>query len=565
VARSAFTVQGRTYFGLFDDAMISMRYARNLVEGHGLTWSGGAKVEGYTNFLWTLWMGLVHVFRIPDSKTSLAIMLTSAVLLVGTMVVARLIAARLAPGRRWVGVAALVLTGVFYPLAFWSLRGMEVGLAAFLVALMALLALRLEDDPSARRCLALGAVAALAVLTRDDLLLPCLVVAAYAVWVVRPDARRRVVSIVGGALIVTVGGHLVFRLAYYGTALPNTYDLKLGGVPLSDRLLRGGEGIAYTWLFTLYTPLLLALGYLAARGRALPRGALLLVALVVVQSAYSLYVGGDAWEEFAFANRYITTAVPLLMVLAALGLGELTTSRGRRLIPWLAGAFLVTAVVVSKDWLPLGRLGVVPSDGLRPFAIAGALAAAVLILALRRATTGRALAAFCVALAAIAVVQVNAGPVRSWARHNAHGQSLDAYWASAGVVLRDTTSQQTTVAVVGAGNTPYFSHRPSVDLLGKMDPVVADGPVRGPLWPGHNKWDYAYSIRRLQPDVVTLSWRATPAELCAMRVWGYRRVVRELFVRDRATGVRAPELGRRFATLRGSLRWFDFPKRCAPS
>ena len=38
-----------------DDAFISFRYARNLVEGAGLVWNPGEPpVEGYSNFLWVL-------------------------------------------------------------------------------------------------------------------------------------------------------------------------------------------------------------------------------------------------------------------------------------------------------------------------------------------------------------------------------------------------------------------------------------------------------------------------------------------------------------------------------
>ena len=39
---------------LCDDAFISFRYARNLLEGHGLVFNPGEYVEGYSNFLWTL-------------------------------------------------------------------------------------------------------------------------------------------------------------------------------------------------------------------------------------------------------------------------------------------------------------------------------------------------------------------------------------------------------------------------------------------------------------------------------------------------------------------------------
>jgi len=39
---------------LTDDAFISFRYARNLVDGLGLVFNAGEYVEGYTNLLWTL-------------------------------------------------------------------------------------------------------------------------------------------------------------------------------------------------------------------------------------------------------------------------------------------------------------------------------------------------------------------------------------------------------------------------------------------------------------------------------------------------------------------------------
>ncbi|MFC1573450.1 hypothetical protein ACFL6M_07630 [Candidatus Eisenbacteria bacterium] len=37
-----------------DDAFISFRYAKNLVDGLGLVYNAGEPVEGYTNFLWTV-------------------------------------------------------------------------------------------------------------------------------------------------------------------------------------------------------------------------------------------------------------------------------------------------------------------------------------------------------------------------------------------------------------------------------------------------------------------------------------------------------------------------------
>jgi hypothetical protein len=47
----AFT-HGALFWGFtVEDAYISFRYARNFVQGHGLVFNPGERVEGYTNFL----------------------------------------------------------------------------------------------------------------------------------------------------------------------------------------------------------------------------------------------------------------------------------------------------------------------------------------------------------------------------------------------------------------------------------------------------------------------------------------------------------------------------------
>lgn len=59
IYRSSFiAIDGQRYFSLFDDAMISMRYAWNLSHGEGLVWNPGEYVEGYTNLLMVLLMSL---------------------------------------------------------------------------------------------------------------------------------------------------------------------------------------------------------------------------------------------------------------------------------------------------------------------------------------------------------------------------------------------------------------------------------------------------------------------------------------------------------------------------
>ncbi|HEX4934306.1 MAG TPA: hypothetical protein VFV33_14045, partial [Gemmatimonadaceae bacterium] len=39
-----------------DDAYITFRYADHLARGLGLVFNVGERVEGYSNFLWTIWI-----------------------------------------------------------------------------------------------------------------------------------------------------------------------------------------------------------------------------------------------------------------------------------------------------------------------------------------------------------------------------------------------------------------------------------------------------------------------------------------------------------------------------
>jgi hypothetical protein len=78
--------------------------------------------------------------------------------------------------------------------------------------------------------------------------------------------------------------------------------------------------------------------------------------------------------------------------------------------------------------------------------------------------------------------------------------------------------------VIWAGAIPYFSRRPSIDLFGKSDPIIARSPPRRSFLPGHDKWDFDYSIGQLRPDAVVLGWGISASERQALERWGYEKV-----------------------------------------
>jgi len=95
------------------------------------------------------------------------------------------------------------------------------------------------------------------------------------------------------------------------------------------------------------------------------------------------------------------------------------------------------------------------------------------------------------------------------------GVSLEAQMVRVGLGLQRLTAADSRVAIFPAGALPYFAERPAVDLLGKNDAYIASLPAHAGIGkPGHNKFDFDYSLGVLEPDVIVSvvppDWMADP-------------------------------------------------------
>lgn len=271
--QSSFWVGDSLWFCLFDDAMISMRYARNMVDGVGFVWNGGEYVEGVTNPLWTVYMAVWHLFGIPDNMISLPIQLTGLCIFVTTALW----------GFRIGGLIAGVCISLYYPLAYWSVIGMETGLVALLILLSWSF---LQKNPVlSYLILAIGAW------VRLDIAL-CFIP---ALWFGKDRLKGALI------LISSVGIQEGGRLLYFHEWLPNTYYLKVGG----QILHRVEHGLQATLKF------LAPLGILLYYVRQWSYG--MIVCLMFI--AYSIWVGGDAWDWWHGGNRFMVSIMPLLFVM----------------------------------------------------------------------------------------------------------------------------------------------------------------------------------------------------------------------------------------------------------
>lgn len=551
VLRASGTVAGGRAFPLFDDAMISMTYARNLARGHGLLWNAnGPRVEGITNVLWTLLMTIPHVLHASDRLAGLFVIVLGVLLLVACAETARALVARLAPDRELAVAAAPWFVLFCYPLVYWTLRGMEVGLVTFLVLMSLLLASRMSNGVSRSDTLALCTVVAAGLLTRLDFIVFLAPVVALVAVATRGEPRRRVLETLAISVALTIGAQEVARRAYYGKWLPNTYTLKVAHAALSARLDRGLRSVVFTLLVSAAATTVFAM--VALRRRRDPR-LWSVAAAGAVAAAYDLYVGGDAWEWMRYANRYLTPGLVCLMCVAAVGVCDLVDMIDRPHIrTTITGIFVAVAVLVTVHWTPGGdvlfKLPHYPEpDGLRL-----ALVPAIVILLVARpgSTLLAARPALTRLLLAGVVLSVTLGPFGAWVDDGAIYSGDDVKNARIGADLASITTPQATIAVVGAGSVIYFAHRAGIDLLGKSDTAIAEGPVHREtgFFPGHMKWNYAISIGHDRPDVIAELWITHCSDRRMIFSLGYRyaRAERSLapadadpyLVREGSTNVR---------------------------
>jgi hypothetical protein len=392
----------------------------------------------------------------------------------------------------------------------------------------------------------LGVALGAAVLTRQDALLPAAIVGVYALVAAPADARRRVAIAVGAALVGTTVALTLLRVVYYGDALPNTYYLKMTGVSLSERIRHGW--VALRQLAPHQLAPIVAVAALAYTGvRRHQRELYALGAMCVAQTAYSVFVGGDAWENEPFANRYLAVTLPVLFILAAVGAEAVAegTRRGAAFRLAAASAFTGT-MLLWFAWLRSNHevLFRGSEDG-KPAAVVGTgllvAAAALGLLAMTLHGARPIPAPHPVAIVLVAAAAVIAGyiPAQEWLRSGASLARADAFVAAQGEVEARTTARDARIAVWWAGNGPYFSHRPSLDVLGKSDRHVARVRPSLPFRPGHNKVDLEYSVHRLRPDVIDLGFVIAPDPEIGRRFtsWGYDQLEQGIFVRHDTTRV----------------------------
>lgn len=294
LAATAFFLYSR-FFN--DDALITIRYAENLVRGDGLVYNPGERVLGVTTPLWALILAAFGRagLALPATATVLGVLAHGWAACMAVLLERARGAAPLAQG-----VAAL-LVATSPLLLRWAGSGMETSL--YVAAIVTFLWLFQTE-----RLVALGFLGGAMLLLRPD---AGLFLAAGAVLgCVRARSLRPLVRVLPGFLIVTLPWFVGATL-YYGSPLPNSGFAKRLQVADWGPFLVRFAGHLGPLLLVLPLALIGAWRRCGSAADALPVWCLL------------LFVLGMHFGSLPGCEWYMPPAMVLVLLLIAEGAGEL--------------------------------------------------------------------------------------------------------------------------------------------------------------------------------------------------------------------------------------------------
>ncbi len=418
-----------------DDAYITFRYAQNLVHGIGPNYNPGERVEGYSSPSFMLLMAGAIAVGIDPVPVAKVLGLASSLLLLFVLYFSL----------RRVGVAgggaalATLLLGSSMVLQIWSAAGLETNLYAllFFCGLVSLA----ERDPEPARSGWASSLLAAAALTRPE---------GIAFWglglvfVLRGTARLRngVAYFLPGLLLLA---HFLWRLAYYGAPLPNTYYVKTGGgIEMWKQGLAGLGSFVASPSHSIWIVAAAAGGVAGASLGREGRRVAVMAAAVVLHLLYVVSVGDDGLRVHRF---YVPVLAPLAFLVGLLFRPSVPAGgRGSRWLPAL-GALAVVLAVPASIWTLRGEWTATVKE--------------------------RTL------------------------RYQEGNEKL-------GRRLAETRPPTTVIAVASAGAIPYYSRLTAIDMYGLNDPHIAREPFPAPGRGRMMKWDSAYILAR-RPDLIVIN------------------------------------------------------------
>ncbi len=502
-----------------DDAYISFRYAQNLARYGALEWNLGERVEGFTNFLWTVL--LAGFMKMGISPVSASLFLGRLMGAAGVVLMFYLLfnlhrddAHRKNPLHSLnpslhLGPFLLASTAAY---ACWSSGGLETSMFTSLI--LGSFVLYMKEERCSKKYRFSGIVMAAAAMTRPEAVLLFawmgvhrLVFSICELWrrsrkKGSPHLKKVFLQILlrdclwAGGFVLIYGAYFLWRYNYYGHLFPNTYYIKASspnpeetwmlGRQYLDTFVRDYRLIYLAWVPPIGIALSIRNAFKKA-GSILPLfawtyalGGCVVLGMVVVK------VGGD----FMAMHRFWVPVIPFLVFM-------------------LADTIRQVANLV-EDHLPLPRFRTAAA-----WSVCGVFSA-LLVLGLVRISNN------------LGQKSLNTLTVTRTGYHGAYdGKESVAFMdrfardrVLIGEWLKKRVPRNSWIAVGGAGAIVFSSELNAIDSFGLSDAYVAHKVEPISSKPGHQKLAPMSYILSREPDII-----CTP-QVTRMVDWEYRPPIR---------------------------------------
>ncbi|MEM9950101.1 MAG: hypothetical protein AAF846_00765 [Chloroflexota bacterium] len=463
---SVIALDGTRYYALFDDALITMRYAENLIEGNGAVWNIGERVEGYSNPLWLLVMS--GLLLITDKITAVLFVqiLGSLPVLITAGIATRIINYWLSNYPNDIRSFARIMTFILmlwgnYAFTYYALMGMESSLQVLLLMAALHYSVQYRGESSKQDLLIISSCIGLSYLTHPDTLI---LIIPFGLYLLLMHSSYKKNFFQNTFLLTSVAffiwwTHLAIRYLYYGELVSNVALYK-SGLAFSNRLSIGVDYLSTSLQPYSLILIIVAIGLLF-NFRRFKLGLLL---IVLVQLIYQGIIRGD----FPPLAQYLHFSLMCLLLLAIYDITHLLHTLSQRM---------------SENQL---------STSIRHWGIA-------------------------FSAIAILVIATNWDYKRQlvFLSRPSYVFEYEVYINQA-VALNHILTEQGSVGVIWAGTIPYYTNAQAYDFFGRTDPVVAQTSPNdnmGFFLSGVNKTSLLHSIIEQQPDYIA-SCRLLTDDVC---------------------------------------------------
>ena len=287
-----------------DDAFISLRYAQNMANGHGLRFNldENPPVEGFTNFFWILIQAIPFYFRIDPVLYMKGVGFAAGI---GLIFTCSLLLQRYTSSRNWMRIGVF-LAAINVPVVVWTVSGMET--VWFALCCIAAILTVPGIFSCSQRTAACTIWSLLAVLTRPDGVIVVVSIMLSMLLVAKKNQEVRT-SLIRYATIILAAGAIYagWKLYYFHDLIPNTFHAKVSSGAREELL----NGLYYIkdWLFRWGWPLV-ALTVVALFKRVESKTWLLSI-FSFLTLLYIAAVGGDFMR---FHRFFVPLAVPMIVL-----------------------------------------------------------------------------------------------------------------------------------------------------------------------------------------------------------------------------------------------------------